>query len=931
MKIPTATYRLQFSHTFGFNQARVIASYLSELGISDIYASPVLKARKGSSHGYDNVAPDELNPELGTLEDFTKLAEEVKNCDLGWLQDIVPNHMACDSQNRMLMDVLESGKNSVYYHFFDIEWNHAYESIKGRLLIPFLGDYYSRALENGEIDLKYDENGFSINYFNSHFPLNIESYLNVLTYKINRVQKRLGNENPDFIKFLGILYVLKTLSSKEELEERFGQVKFVKNILWELYSGNEEFRKFIDKNLESFNGEPGNPKSYDMLDKLLTEQLYRLSYWKVASDEINYRRFFSVNELISLKVEEKEVFDYIHRYIFELIGAGKITGLRIDHIDGLNNPTKYLKDLRDQQGDIYTIVEKITELNEKLPEEWPIQGTTGYEYLNHLNGIFCETANEEKFSEIYLEFSGFHTDYEELIYQDKKIMIDNHMTGDIDNLAHLLKRISSRYRYGSDITLYGIKKALIEIMSYFPVYRTYIIPENFETADYTYTRKSVRKALARNPALYHELNFIEHFLTYSATDHFTDQEKEDRVQFIMRFQQFTGPLMAKGFEDTALYIYNRLISLNEVGGKPGKFGITLEEFHNFNSGRAKHYPNTLNATSTHDTKRGEDIRARLNVLSEIPAEWQKKIKYWSGLNKGLKKSFGKKKYPDCNDEYLLYQTIIGAFPYYENDYPDFIHRVKEYMIKAVREAKVYTEWIKPDSEYENACLDFLGGILTGFDESDFMKDLLAFQKKIAFYGAFNSLSQVLLKMTSPGVCDFYQGSELWDLSMVDPDNRRFVDFEKRKVYLEELKNKEKHNILMLLTELLNHKEDGKIKMFLVYRSLNLRREYPALFSFGEYIPLSVTGKFKNNVIAFARKHRKNYSITVAPRFYTQLIKEGEVTFGENAWQNTCIILPPDFPSDWTDIVTSQPLQCKGKISLNSALKHFPVALAVNRP
>jgi (1->4)-alpha-D-glucan 1-alpha-D-glucosylmutase len=928
MKIPTATYRLQFNHNFGFNNARAIAAYLAGLGISDIYASPILKARKGSLHGYDSVAPDILNPELGSMEDFELLVAEVKKNNLGWLQDIVPNHMACDSQNVMLMDILESGKNSVYYHYFDIEWDHAYESIKGRLLIPFLGDYYSHALENGEIHLKYDTDGFSLNYYSSRFPLHIETYSNVLTYKINRLQKKLGNENPDYIKLLGLLYVLKTLSSKDELETRFGQVKFVKSILWEVYSGNEEIKKFIDKNIDTFNGEPGNPKSFDMLDKLHSEQIYRLSYWKVANEEINYRRFFCVNELISLKIEEKDVFAHIHSLIFDLIEKGYITALRIDHIDGLNNPTAYLNNLREKQVDKYIIVEKITELNESIPAEWPVQGTTGYDYLNYLNGLFCNHDNEGQFNLIYKRFSGFNTEFCELIYKNKKIMIDNHMTGDIDNLSHLLKKISSKYRYGSDITLHGIKSALVEMMAFFPVYRSYITPENFETADYTYIKESVKKALERNPALVHELKFIEHFLTYAPTDHFIDLEIEDRIQFIMRFQQFTGPLMAKGFEDTSLYIYNRLISLNEVGSKPDKFGITPDEFHSFNLIRAKQWPYTMNATSTHDTKRGEDIRARLNVLSEIPAVWQKKIKSWTRLNENKKKIIDKKTVPDCNDEYLLYQTIIGAFPYFENEYIDFKTRVKDYMIKAVREAKVYTQWIKPDTAYENACLEFIDAILTDFENSEFMSDLLLFQKKVAFYGVFNSLSQVLIKMTSPGVCDFYQGSELWDLSMVDPDNRRYVDFEKRKVYLEELKNKEKLDILRLLNELSQNKEDGKIKMYLVYRILTLRKDLPELFLNGEYIPLEVKGKFKNNIISFARKLKKKITITIVPRFLTGLLNEGESLTGD-IWHDTSVYLPAGFPEDWTDMITCQGLKSKKNIRINAALKYFPVSLLVS--
>lgn len=927
MRIPQATYRLQFNKFFNFNDAKNIVTYLSELGISDIYASPILKARTGSMHGYDFISSKELNPELGSEEDFEILSEEVKKNNMGWLQDIVPNHMACDSQNHMLMDILESGKNSVYYNFFDIEWDHAYESIKGRLLIPFLGDYYSRVLENGEITLKYDENGFSINYYSSRFPLYIESYYEILSYKHNRLKKKMDKVNTDYTKFLGVLYMLKNLASKDDLEERFDQVKFVKNILWELYSTNDEIKKFIDKNVELFNGNPEKKESFDLLDKLLSDQLFRLSYWKVANEEINYRRFFCVNELISLRIKEKEVFENIHNLIFKLIEKGNITGLRIDHIDGLNDPKQYLTNLRNKLPETYLVSEKILEFKEHLPDDWDVQGTTGYDFMIYLNNLFCKSANEKKFTEIYQEFTDLKVDYEELVYNNKLVMIERYMTGDIDNLAHLLKKIANKYRHGNDITLHGIKNALIEIMSLFPVYRTYASAENFMDYDYTYVIETVKKAIEKNPSLFYEFNFIKHFLTYDVNDHLSEDEKSDRINFIMRFQQFTGPLMAKGFEDTFLYIYNRLISLNEVGGKPEKFGISPDDFHEYIHDRNLHWCHTMNATSTHDTKRGEDVRARINVLSEIPEEWESKIKIWSELNKKYKKSAGRRKYPDSNDEYLIYQAIIGSFPFYETEYSDFINRTKEYILKSIKEAKIYTGWIKPDLVYEEACTNFVEAIMTD-RESDFMKDMLNFQKKIAYYGCFNSLSQTLVKITCSGIADFYQGSELWDLNFVDPDNRRSVDFGKRLVYLSDIKNKESDDSDNLIKQLIADKADGKIKLFLIYKLLQARKTFYDTFENGKYVPLHAEGDFHDNIIAFARVARENICITVAPRFYTELLKEGEDNFNEKAWGNTKLILPDDFPENWKNFITSETIKDKGKISLNSLFKKFPVSLLI---
>lgn len=930
MKIPASTYRIQMNYKFTFNQTKNIVSYLRDLGVSDIYASPILRSVKGSSHGYDSLSAVELNPELGSDEEFASLAETVQNAGLGWLQDIVPNHMACNSQNNILMDILESGKNSIYYNFFDIDWDHTYESIKGRLLIPFLGDFYSNVLERGEIKLSYDQKGFMISYYESQFPVSIDSYAKLLTYKFNRLKKKLGDENPDFIKLLGILYVLKTLSSKDRLEERFGQVKFVKNILWELYQNNDEIRKFLDKNISAFNGEPGNPESFDLLDNLLSEQMYRLSYWKVSNDEINYRRFFCVNQLISLKVEEKPVFNYVHSFIFELMKKGYINSLRVDHIDGLSNPTAYINNIRESYKDTYVAVEKILEFNEDLPEEWDIQGTTGYDFMNKLNGIFCKTDNEEKFSKLYKDFTNLCTTYNDLMYKNKKLMIENHMTGDVDNLAHLLKKISSRYRHGNDITLTRVHNALVEILSLFPVYRTYITPENFLTANYDYIHKTVEQAINKTPDLKHELNFIKHFLTYNPNDHLTDDEKNDRIKFRMRFQQFTGPIMAKGVEDTVLYIYNRLLSLNEVGGKPDKFGLTDDEFHNFNLKKLEKWPNTMNSTATHDTKRGEDTRARINVLSEIPDEWETNIKRWNEINNSKKTLVNQILSPVNNDEYLIYQTLIGTFPFYEGEYSEFVTRIKEYAIKAFKEAKVYTEWIDPNPDYEKACTDFIDKILEDGEDNLFKKELYDFQKKISFYGVFNSLSQTLLKICSPGVTDIYQGAELWDLSMVDPDNRRDVDFEKRKVYLEEIKNKSKNDILKLLTELSHNKEDGKIKLFLTYKALKAKNENIELFQNGEYIPLHAEGKYADHIIAFARKLDGKYVIAITPRFLTEIISPEEYTFAHEVWENTELILPDDFPDQWNDYLSEQDINNGNRLNINNVFLNFPVAMLINK-
>ncbi|HEX3034114.1 MAG TPA: malto-oligosyltrehalose synthase [Thermodesulfobacteriota bacterium] len=939
MRIPVSTYRLQFNENFRFTDAQTIISYLNELGIGDLYASPIFKAQRGSTHGYDVTDPLSFNPEIGAEEEFETMVKELKGYNMGLLLDIVPNHMAYSSDNYMLMDVLENGRCSEYFDFFDIEWNHAYESIRGRILTPFLGKLYGDSLEEGEITLEYESDGFTVNYYDLKLPIKIESYASIITHRLNTLKKRLGEDHPDFIKLLGILYSLKNLPSPLEgaetqnltsLQERRNQIRFIKRMLWELYQQNGGIKKFVDENVKIFNGEKGNPESFNLLHNLLSEQNFRLSFWKVVTEELNYRRFFTINQLISLRVEDERVFNHIHSFVFKLINEGKITGLRIDHIDGLYDPTNYLKRLRGRARDTYIVVEKILELPEEdLPRIWEAQGTTGYEYLNYVNGIFCRSNHEKEFDKIYSNFIGFNMSYEELTHDKKKLIIERHMTGDVDNLAHLLKRILSKYRQGSDITLYGLKRAIIEVLASFPVYRTYINYENIEERDRVYIRESVEKARNKNPDLELELNFLEKFLLLEFGEYASKEEIKDQIHFVMRFQQFTGPLMAKGFEDTALYIHNRLISLNDVGGNPSKFGISTEEFHDFNRKKVKLWPHSINTTSTHDTKRGEDVRARINVLSEIPEEWRKGTKKWSRLNEKKKVTLNGRGVPDRNDEYFLYQTLIGAFPFFEDEYSTFVDRIKEYMIKAVREAKIHTAWLKPDTNYEDACVSFVDKMLKPTKQNRFLKDFIPFERKIAHYGIFNSLSQALIKITSPGVPDLYRGTELWDLSLVDPDNRRPVDFGKRKEFLGYIKEREKNDTLGLIEELLSTKEDGRLKLFLIYKSLRARHDRKETFEKGDYIPLEVKGKCREHIIAFARRKKRGFAITVAPRFLTSLIKEGEYPLGKNVWRDTYISVPEDFPSTWEDVITAQTIEGGETLQIAEILKHFPVALLIS--
>lgn len=933
MKLPRATYRIQFNAAFDFQAAQTIVPYLAELGISDIYASPIFQARSGSSHGYDVVDPNQINPELGGDEAFETLIAEIQKYQLGWLQDIVPNHQAFNSQNHTLVDVLENGPDSQYRDYFDIDWNHPYEGIRERVLAPFLGKFYGNCLESGELQVQYDQHGLTVNYYDLKFPIRIESYTRILTYDLNRLRAKLGRNHPDFVKFLGVLYALKYIPSGEEGQERYDQITFIKGMLWELWNHNEDICQYIQENIQTFNGVVGKPESFNSLDELLSEQFFRLAFWKVGNEELNYRRFFTVNDLISVRVEDQRVFASSHNLILELLQEQKLSGIRIDHIDGLYDPAQYLHRLRETADDAYIVVEKILELHEELPVNWPVQGTTGYDFLNYINLLFCQHVNEREFDQIYYRFIGASATCEQLVDEKQRLIIHKHLAGDIDNLAHLLKHISSKYRYASDFTIYGLKAALVEVMSVYPVYRTYISREGVSDADRECIRQVIAKTKERIPSflneLLNELNFIEKFLLLEFDDHLSNDDKDKWLNFVMRLQQFTGPLMAKGVEDTVLYIYNRLISLNEVGSSPGKFGISLEEFHSFNHNRITKWPHVLNASSTHDTKRGEDMRARINVLSEIPQDWEKIVRRWHQMNAAHKDCVNGLDVPSANDEYFFYQTLLGAYPFNEGEYPQFIERVKEYIIKAIREAKVNTGWLRPDSSYEDAFIRFVDTLLQEGKNNEFLEDFKTFQRKISHYGVFNSLSQTLLKMTSPGVPDFYQGTELWDLNLVDPDNRRPVDFQKRLTFLREIQSKFQKQGLKYVTELLEKPETGKVKLFLISQTLKARREYLEVFQRGDYHKMIALGSLKDHIVAFSR-HWGDYTvITIAPRLVTNLVKEGDYPLGD-VWQETRLSLPGTSASSWYDLITGQEFSGDDTLWMRDILRIFPVALLVNQ-
>lgn len=924
MRAPSSTYRLQLTPSFGFQAARQIIPYLAELGIRTIYASPIFKARKGSMHGYDVTDPNQLNPELGTTEDFNALVETVHQSGMRWLQDFVPNHMAYDSRNMMLMDVFEKGPGSPYFSFFDIVWDHLRENLRGKVIAPFLGKPYGETLESGELSLQYGDGVFAVRYYDSVYPLKIESYAMIINHGLDELRERLGEEDASFIKLFGISSVLTNLSDDPNAEQmaRTSQMILARDSLWDTYRDNPVIREFVNRQVAEFNRE------VNLLDDLFAQQWFQFTYWRVATKEINYQRFFNINELISLRMEDERVFESIHKLVFSLLSEGRIDGLRIDHVDGLYDPTGYLLRLRKQMGDAFLVVEKILAIAEPLPASWPVQGTTGYDFMNYTGEVFVDSRNERLFQNLYATFAGKQLEYEDLLYEKKKLIIERHLTGDLDNLTSLLKTLSTTTRDAIDLEWEALMMAIAETAAVFPVYRTYIAGDPVEGRDRAYISDAIEKAEARNPTLARALVFLKAVLLLNYPEHLAEEHNRLWLAFVMRFQQFTSPLTAKGTEDTAFYDFNRLTSLNEVGSNPGRFGISVDDFHSFNEQRAKHHPHTLNATATHDNKRGEDVRARISVLSEMPGEWQQNLELWHEQNKSLKKIVEGEEVPGRNREYFLYQTLIGAWPFEDRERDDFRNRMKDYMIKAAREAKTHTFWLDHNADYEEALVSFTEKILTPSRANQFLNSFTAFQKKVAHYGVFNSLAQTLIKITSPGVPDFYQGTELWDLSLVDPDNRRAVDYEKREWLLREMKQKEESGLLDLIEELLSTREDNRVKLFTIHRAMAARNARKELFEAGDYVRLSVTGSRSNHVIAFARRKDEQWALTIAPRFFASIVSENELPLGRAVWSDTGVSVPADAPHAWRNVFTNEVLKNRGSISVAEALGRFPVALFV---
>lgn len=984
MRVPVATYRLQFNSGFTLRDGEALLPYLIDLGITDCYASPLLRARAESAHGYDVANHSEVSPAIGGEKAFNSFAARLREAGMGLILDVVPNHMGIgDEANAWWVDVLENGPSSPYAPYFDIDWRPARRELENKVLLAILEDQYGKVLEAGKLRLSYECGAFFILYYNTRLPVEPTSYATILGETLPRLLEQAG-ENDDTLELQSILTALSYLppyteQSPERVTERVREKEMIKRRVAALHDRSRAFQEALAHTIEAFNGRVGEPASFDLLDSLLAKQVYRPAFWRVAAEEINYRRFFDINDLAAIRVELPEVFEETHRLILRFLAEGKATGLRIDHPDGLRDPSAYFLALQENyvlrkvalrlgldmpdNGDapwvraakrlihaemetrglaLYVVAEKILSEGEPLPGNWAINGTTGYDFLNAVNGILVDSNNRRAFDRIYGQFTGVHTNFRNLANSTRKMIMLVSLASEINALSHQLERLAEGNRRYRDFTLNTLTFAIREVVAALPVYRTYLTgTSDGALADSErYISQAVREAKRRNPRTAEAIfDFIADTLLLRNIGDFPEEVRPRLVDFVLKFQQLTGPVMAKGLEDTAFYIYNRLVSLNEVGGYPQQFGISVDEFHRRNAERLQCWPHSMLATATHDTKRGEDVRARIDVLSEIPDEWRAALSRWSRLNAPKKSMVDGEPAPDRNDEYLLYQTLLGVWPFGNLDaraHDSVRERVVEYMTKATKEAKVHTSWINPNEDYDEAVAQFVRRCLSRQGRNAFLRDFLGLQRRVAYFGVYNSLSQVLLKLASPGVPDTYQGTELWDLSLVDPDNRRPVDFEIRRKYLDSLRRRAAElgdDLVPLAEELLANPGDGRIKMYVIYRVLNYRRDHAPLFAEGEYLPLFAAGELANHVCAFARRRNGEEVIAVAPRLIVGLTQGTEQRpVGEDVWGDTVLQLPDAVAgTEYRNVLTGETMRAIGEngqasLPMATVLAHFPVAL-----
>ena len=940
--LPTSTYRLQLHAGFPFAAARRQLPYLARLGVSAVYLSPIWASTPGSTHGYDVTDHARINPELGGLEGLRRFSSAARDLGLSVIVDFVPNHMGIQGgHNPYWEDVLRHGQGSRYAHFFDISWQPLKRALEGKVLLPTLGDQYGRVLERGELQLSWEEQDgtgrFFLRYWERRLPMSPRSVALLLSW----VPSALGRQVPDeaSAELASITRSIQNLprSNDPQLTDtdklsRAQEVEVASRRLFTLLGSAPSVRAALSSVLDSVNADP------QKLDQLVSEQNYRLAWWQVAAEEINYRRFFDINDLAALRMEDPRVFAWAHTLLFELLREGLIQGVRLDHTDGLYDPAGYFRALQagagavlgrpldgqegsGQEGEgkpLYVVAEKILEPGEKLPDAWAVHGTTGYDFLAELSGVFVDTAHEDDLSAVYRRFTGDRDRYPDHLYRGKHLIQRVSLPGEVNVLAEHLERLAEADLTSRDFTLSAVRGAIREVIACFPVYRTYV-RENGERepGDNAKIAQAVRDAKAHNrregqPVPPSVFDFLQNVLTLNAPD---ERTRAAYADFALKFQQLTGPVTAKGAEDTAFYRFARLISLNEVGGDPAHFGTPLKDFHAAAARRARDWPHAMLGGSTHDTKRGEDTRARIHVLSEIPQGWADFLREHSSLMLSLLHESDLGPAPTTRDLYVLLQNALGAYPLSGN-LGGFVDRLNAYMQKAAREAKLRTSWASPDEEYEAALSDVVQKLFTN---DDFLGALGGLHRRISPYGAQNGLSATLIRLTAPGVPDTYQGTESWNQSLVDPDNRRPVDYARLGRVLTRL---EKGHDLALACKLLGHYEDGAVKVMTTWAALQARQAHPELFGEGRYRPMEA-GKY---LVAFARDHAGQSAVTVAPRLTLSLTREKSPWALAESWGNRTLTLDA---GTYTNVLTGERLRVRGgKVPVAKVLEDFPLALLV---
>jgi malto-oligosyltrehalose synthase len=899
---PISTYRFQFHKDFSFNDFEKIIPYIQKLGIGTVYASPIFEATPGSVHGYDSVNPHNINPEIGTEEQLTTLSQRLKAQGINWLQDIVPNHMAFDPSNPWLKDVLEKGQKSLYASFFDVPWTG--RIYHGKVMIPFLGSPLEEVIQNGELKLAFEEPGFVLKYYESSWPIRLRSYVSIL-------QAAEGDPVQAIQQLLDQAKEIQKAEGPEAYAEPLHEFQLQLSSLIK----NDITKGYIERCIQRVNDDK------EFLLKIANEQVYQLCEWQKTNYQINFRRFFTVNGLIALNMQNPEVFQYYHKYIKQLIDQGVFQGLRVDHVDGLYDPTGYMEQLRNLAGDeTYIVVEKILEPGEEMPAYWPIQGNTGYDFLSMVNNVFTQKDSEEKFTGFYKQLVNDDRSIQEQLRDKKSYILHENMAGELSNLHTLFVDMNLVEKSELDeVQPEILKEAIADFLIKCPVYRYYgnrLPLSQTEAENVLNIFISVRNSKSE---LARATDLLEKALLQKPIEE-NAEYNERALRFYQRCMQFTGPLMAKGVEDTLMYTYNSFIGHNEVGDSPEAFGTSPAEFHQQMIDRQQKWPLSINGTSTHDTKRGEDVRARLNVLTDIPEEWFSVVEEWRNLNAALKQN----NLPDANDEYLIYQTLIGAYPMPGEDEDHFSTRIQDYLQKAMREAKTHSNWTTPNEEYEGAAKDFAVRLLE--IDKPFWASFEKLHKKVSDFGIINSLAQVLLKFTCPGVPDVYQGTEFWDFSLVDPDNRRPVNYEERQRFMEELEAQANEEHENLMSHLWEKRYSAKIKLWLVHQLLKVRKNNAEVFSKGHYIPLTIQGELQDNVLAFARRYERTWYVIAVPLHLAAISTGQQKEILSIDWSDTRIILPEDAPAEYEHLFSKIKGNHQKEIAVKEIFKSLPLAV-----